>query len=264
MINQKRQRLLLFVLSWCVVCGCTEKIPQGPGRIEILKVKLRINGNRFDFAQENNWDNRYKLPPNQMSQQEFERLAQWRVPFQIIAYNDFDEAMEGQKWLVLKVNIWSANAEDSWRAQLIYADTSFTRNLTIPPGDSLLFYTGNRLTWEQRDMNGRSIHQTNWYIPIWIDCIEFDTLVPGTIPPQRIPWRHCDTTMLAPVDTVVAFLQPKIILAQAEVQLFKNYHVVTSDTIEFRIHYFMPADGFQNKFWCREGRRIENDPPCPF
>jgi hypothetical protein len=264
MNHQKRKLLLLILLSWCLIYWCTEKIPEGPGRTEILKIRLAIKDNRYDFAQENNWENRYKIPPNNMTQQQFEELAKWRVPFTITAYNDFDEAMDGQKWLVLKVNIWSAHPADTWHAQLIYADTVSNRNMTIPPHDSLLLYAGNRLTWEQRDISGNSIHQTDSYTPIWIDCIEFDSLIAGTKPPELIRWRHCDTTMLAPVDTVIAFSPPKTILAQAEVQLFKNYHRVMSDTLEFRIHYFMPADGFRRKFWCREGATMQGDPPCPF
>lgn len=264
MTVRKKQFLLLIVLIWCLVCFCTEKIPEGPGQTEILKVKLAIKDNRFDFAQENNWENRYKIPPENMTQQQFDELSRWRVPFKITAYNDFDEAMDGQKWLVLKVNIWSAHPADTWHAQLIYADTSSNRNMTIPPGDSLSIYTGNRLTWEQRDMSGNSIHQANSYTPIWIDCTEFDSLLPATKPPEYIRWRYCDTTILAPVDTVVAFSSFKTILAQTEVQLFKNYHVVKSDTIAFSIHYFWPGDGFRNKFWCPERQVIFGDPPCPF
>lgn len=264
MTVRKKQFLLLIVLIWCLVCFCTEKIPEGPGRTEILKVRLTIKDNRIDFAQENNWDNRFKIPPKNMTQQQFDALSIWRVPFNITVHNDFDEAIDGQKWMVMKVNIWSENSADAWHAQVVYADTTSSRNMTIPPGDSLTIYTGNRLIWEQQDLIGKSIHQTNSFTPIWVDCIEYDSLVPATKPPEILPWRHCDTTMLAPVDTVVAFSPHKTVLAQAEVQLFKNYHVVKSDTVGFRIHYFYPADGFRNKFWCREGKRWPNDPPCPF
>ncbi|MCI0496606.1 hypothetical protein L0Z72_16510, partial [candidate division KSB1 bacterium] len=184
----------------------------------------------------------------------------WRVPFNITVHNDFDEALDGQKWLVMKVNIWSANPADTWQAQVIYADTTSNRNMTIPPGDSLSFYRGNHLTWEQRDMTGNSIHLCNSYAPIWIELIKFDSLIRGKKPLKIIPWCHCDTTILAPVDTVVAFFPHKTILAQAEVQLFKNYHVVKSDTVEFRLHYYYPADGFQKKFWCIEGRRSSPEP----
>lgn len=256
----KRQRLLLIVLVGCLAYFCTEKIPQGPGRTEILKVKLMIKDNRFDFAQENNWENRYEIPPKNMTQQQFDELSQWQVPFGIRVHNDFDEAIDGQKWIVINVNIWSANPIDTWQAQLIYADTLTKRNMTIAPGDSLSFLTGTRLMWLQRDLNGNSIHQTNRYTPIWIETIEFDSLAPGDKPSDAIPWIRCDTTLLATVDTVVAFLLPKTVLAQAEVQLFKNYHGVKSDTVEFRIHNFFPADGFQKKFKCYEGRRPTTTP----
>jgi len=257
-------KYLLFILAtaMCFNLFCTEKIPEGPERAEILNVKLAIQQGRNEFAQENNWENRFKIPPKGMTLQEYEILSKWRVPFIVSVNNDFDEAIDGKKWVVIKVDIWANGPNETWQSQLIYADTTSTRHLTIPPADSLSIYTGNNLVWEQKDIKGRSIHRTNSFAPIWIDCTEFDSLF--KTPFEIVPWRHCDTLILAPVDTVVAFDQPKKIFAQAEVQLFKNYHAVISDTIEFNIHYFFPADGFRPKFWCREGRVINNDPPCPF
>ncbi len=243
------------------VC-CTEKIPEGPQRTEILDVKLFIYDDRQDFAHENNWENRFKIPPRKMSMAEYESLSQWRVPFGILVYNDFDEAIDGRKWIVIKVNLWPKNDGESWWAQLIFADTAATRHMTIPPGDSLSIYTGNQLTWEQKDINGKSIHHTNSYTPIWVDCTIFDSLFKDTR--EIVPWRDCDTLKLAPVDTVVAYSEPKTIFAQAEVQLFKNYRVVKSNIVEFKIHYLFPSEGFRPKFWCVERAVFEGDPPCPF
>lgn len=254
--------IFAFGIAISLILFCTEKIPQGPERTEILEVKLFIYNDRIDFAQENNWENRFKIPPRNMSMAEYEMLSQWRVPFGIMAYNNFDEAIDGRKWIVIKVNLWPNNSAESWQAQLVFADTTATRHLTIPPGDSLSIYTGNRLTWEQKDDKGLSIHHTDSYTPIWIDCTLFDSLFKNTR--KIVLWRDCDTLQLAPVDTVAAYDKPKIIYAQAEVQLFQNYRVIKSNTVEFKIHYFFPSEGFRPKFWCPEGDVLDGDPPCPF
>ena len=253
-----------FFLSFLllVIFFCTEKIPEGPERTEILDVKLFIEDGRTEFAQETNWENRFKLPPKQMTLGEYEALAQWKVPFGLWAFNDFDEAIDGKKWIKIRVNLWSADEADEWTAQLVYADTTSTRNMTIPPGDSITIYTGDKLVWNQHDDAEKSIHHTNLYTPLWVDCTVFDSVFKR--PDTTITWRYCDTTMLAPVDTVIAFDLPKIVKARAEVQLFQNYHIVQSNMVEFKIHYFFPSEGFKNKFWCPEGRVMIGDPPCPF
>lgn len=242
---------------------CEEKIPEGPERSEILKVRLTIHDNRYDFAQENNWENRFKLPPYRMRMDDYVKLSQWRVPFNVSVHNDFDEAIDGRKWIFIQINLWPEDFNEMWKAQLIYTDTSSTRHLTIPPGDSLTLYTGNKLTWDQKDFNGKSIHRTNSFEPIWIECTEFDSFIKAA-KNELVPWRYCDTLILAPVDTVVVFGQPKKLFAQAEIQIFKNYRIVKTDTVEFRIHYFFPGEGFRPKFWCEERMRDPTDPPCPF
>ena len=262
MITQRQLSLLLMLSCIIINLTCTEKIPEGPERTEILKVRLFCENGRLDFAQENHWDNRFQLPPKEMTQDEFEYAAEWRVPFGIAIKNDFDEAMEGRKWIETKINLWSANQTDDWRAELSFADTTTTRNMVIPPGDSISLYTGDKLTWEQKDVLGKSIHQTDLYHPIWVTCAYYDSIVPGTKPAQIFPVRECDTLTLSPVDTVIAFEQPKTIFAQAEVKLFKDYRTVQSDTLTFRIHYYCPPDGFRQKFWCREGMVMNGDPPC--
>ena len=212
--------------------------------------------------QENHWDLQFKLPPKKMSMEDFENISTWKVPFVIWVFNNFDEAMEGKKWIDVRVNLWPADPNENWLCQLVYADTTSSRQMTIPPGDSIGIYSGTKLIWDQKDDEGNSIHEVEQFVPIWIECTEFDSIFKN--PDQTVPWRYCDTTALGPVDTVVAFLNPKKIYAQAEVQLFKNYHVVKSNIIEFNLHYFFPADGFRDKFWCEEGSQKMGDPPCPF
>lgn len=262
MNRPKKYLMFILILVGSLYYFCTEKIPEGPERTEILDVRLFLEDGRTEFAQENNWDNRFKLPPQQMTLDQYEALAQWQVPFGLWVFNDFDEAIDGKKWIRIALNLWSADESDGWTARLVYADTTSTRNMTIPPGDSITIYTGDNLVWKQRDDAGQSIHRTDMYTPLWVDCTVFDSLFRS--PDTTITWRYCDTTMLAPVDTVVAFDAPKIVKAQAEVQLFQNYHIVLSDTVEFTINYFFPSEGFKNKFWCREGQYRQGDPPCPF
>jgi len=262
MIIQKLLSLLLMLCCLIIILSCTEKIPEGPERTEILKVRLFSQNGRLDFAQENHWDNRFQLPPKEMTQDEFEYASEWRVPFGIVIKNDFDEAMEGKKWIDAKIKLWSANQAENWQAVLNFADTTAVRNMVIPPDDSISLYTGNKLIWEQRDVSGKSIHRIDWYHPIWVSCSYYDSLVPVTKPAQLIAMRECDTLLLSPVDTVIAFKEAKTIFAQAEVKLFKDYRTVLSDTLTFRIHYYCPADGFRPKFWCRKGAVMSGDPPC--
>ncbi|NOZ60864.1 MAG: hypothetical protein GXO74_04210 [Calditrichaeota bacterium] len=255
-------RYLVFLFLLLAVLLCKEKIPSGPERVEILKVHLFTEDNRLDFAQENHYENRFRLPPKYLSVGEFMERSKWTVPFGVKIVNDFDEAMEGKKWIVIKVNLWPADETESWRGQVVYTDTSFERNMVIAPGDSMIFFNTNMLVWHQQDIHGKSIHESNSFNPLWVRCVFYDSIVPGTKPEEIIQMRQCDTTYLAPVDTVIAFSEPKEIYAQAEVQLFKNYHTVLSDTLKLRINYYFPGDGFYRKFWCREGPVIANDPPC--
>lgn len=252
---------LIFLLCLC----CTEKIPKGPERIEVLRTELKIKDDRLFFAQENNWDNRYKLPPLKIPPEEFEYISQWRIPFIITIYNDFDEGLEGEKWVVIKVKIWPADSMENWHRELIYCDTVSLHPFAIPPGDSITYYTGNLLTWDQRDASGKSIHLTNTIIPLWIECRYFqtDSLVSKEKPLKYFLKSDCDTTYLAPEDTVLAFPGKKRIYAQAEVQIFKNYHVIKSKILEFYIYYYFPPYGFAPKFSCHEGYWLPEMNPCP-
>ncbi len=258
----KNKYITLGLIFLVLFLFCEQKIPEGPERSEILEINLSTRENRTEYAQENNWDTRYKLPPKWMSMDDFQDMSTWEVPFTINAYNGFDEAIEGKKWIHVKLNIWPADEQAKWRTQLTYADTSVNRNLVIPPGDDLTIIVGNQLIWTQKDSAGNSIHATKSFEPIWIECTMFDSVFKN--PNQTVPWRYCDTTKLAPVDTVMAFGTKKKFFAQAEVQLFKNYHVVKSNIFELDIHYYYPVDGFKKKFWCVEGKVIQGDPPCPF
>ncbi|MBC8180357.1 hypothetical protein H8E88_04455 [candidate division KSB1 bacterium] len=262
MITQKQIFMFFFLAFVLLNLTCTEKIPEGPEKSEILKVKLFAQNGRLNYAQENHWDNRYRFPPKSMSQDDFEYASQWKIPFGISVNNDFDEAIDGKKWIDVKINLWSANELDDWQAQLVFADTSASRNLLIPPGDSIALYTGNKLTWEQKNMDSLSIHRIDSYTPIWVTCAFWDSIVPGTKPEEVITMRDCDTLQLTPVDTVIAFDLPITVYAQAEVQLFKHYHVVKSDTLKLMLHYYFPTYGFRPKFWCREGLVMMGDPPC--
>lgn len=249
----------------CLGLSCSEKIPEGPERIEVLKAVLATKDGRLNFAQENNWDNRYKLPPRKMSFEEYDYLSQWRVPFIVTVHNDFDEGLEGKKWIVIKIKLWPADSNETWRGQLMYADTVSDRPLAIPPGDSITFYTGNRLTWDQRDIAGKCIHPTHTFIPLWIECswTETDSAISHERPIQYYLKSDCDTTILAPEDTVVAF-QTKKICAQAEVQIFKNYHKIQSPILEFYSYYYFPTYGFMPKFFCYEGYWLPWMNPCPW
>jgi len=255
--------MMMFILALAFFnLVCTEKIPEGPEREEILEVKLFAQNGRLDYAQENHWDDRFRFPPKSMSQEDFEYASEWRIPFGISVNNFFDEAIDGKKWIDVKINLWSANELDEWQAQLAFTDTSASRNLIIPPGDSISLYTGNKLIWEQKDNEGLSIHRTDTYTPIWVTCTFWDSIVPFTKPAEYVTMRECDTLQLVPVDTVIAYDLPITVYAQAEVQLFKHYHVVKSDTLKFRLHYYFPTYGFRPKFWCRERMVMANDSPC--
>lgn len=258
---KKIERILIILLA-ILILTCEEKIPSGPERVEILKAHLFTEDNRLDFAQENHFENRFRMPPKYMTMEEFNYRSKWMISFGINVKNDFDEAMEGKKWIIFKVNLWPANESENWRAQVVYADTAFERNMVLAPGDSMMFFSRNLLIWYQKDINGKSIHVTNRFRPPWVTCSYRDSVVPMTKPEEIITLRQCDTTYLDPVDTVVAFSEPKEIFAQAEIQLFKNYHAILSDTLKLRIHYYFPGDGFYRKFWCREGRVMDGDPPC--
>jgi len=255
----------LFYLGISLYCilSCEEKIPEGPKRSEIVKVKLTTKENRTDYSQENNWENRYHIPPRKMSLEEFEYLSQWQVPFHITVYNDFDEAIDGMPWVKIKINLWPEQSEQQWQAQLLYADTTSTRHLTIPPGDSIAIYTGIKLTWDQKDTAGKSIHLTCSFTPKIIDCYAFesDSAVDRTVRPLKFFRKTiCDTTELAPEDTVLAFSETKVINAQAEVQIFKNYRTLTSNIFQFKIHYFYPFYGFRKKYYCNEAYYYPWDP----
>jgi hypothetical protein len=260
---RRKQLFIFLILGYALLnVTCTEKIPEGPERSEILEVKLFAQTGRLDYAQENHWDNRFRFPPKSMTQEDFEYASEWRIPFGISVNNFFDEAIDGKKWIDVKIKLWSANELDTWQAELNFADTSASRNLIIPPGDSISLYTGNKLIWEQKDKEGLTIHRTGSYTPIWVMCSFWDSVIPDTKPEQVVTMRECDTLMLAPVDTVIAYDLPITVNAQAEVQLFKHYHVVKSDTLKLRLHYYYPTYGFRPKFWCREGMVMMGDPGC--
>ncbi|OQX86948.1 hypothetical protein B6D60_05080 [candidate division KSB1 bacterium 4484_87] len=258
---KKTRHIFLFAILF-IIFSCREKIPSGPERVEVLKVYLFSENGRMDFAQENHFETRFRLPPKYLSMEEFDYRSKWVIRFGVNVLNDFDEAMEGKKWIVIKVNLWPKDETETWRAEVVYTDTNFVRNMVIPPGDSLTFFSNNMLVWHQQGIDGKSIHKTNSFNPIWVTCAFYDSIVPGTKPEEIIQMRQCDTTYLAPVDSVIAFGEPKEIYAQAEVQLFKNYHSVVSDTLTLRIHYYFPGDGFYRKFWCKQGPVMANDPPC--
>ena len=237
-------------LSIVLIISCNKKIPEGPERTEILLINLSIEDNRKDFTQVNNWENRYRLPPKEMLSEEYEYLAQWQIPFHINVHNYFDEAIDGKKWIYMKLNIWPEDPNENWSHEIIFTDTTSTRNMVIPPGDSVYIYTGDRLIWDQQDNEGKSIHLINNYTPIWVvgHCYYTDIRYGDSFPSEYMIASRLDTTYLTPVDTVIAFNEPKKIFAQVEVQLFKNYHSVKSDILKFNIHYFYPAMGFVLKF----------------
>lgn len=245
---------------------CEEKMPQGPDRSEILLIKLLPKENRINFSQENNWANRYRLPPIMMSEEEYNYLSQWKIPLQIVVHNFFDEAIDGKKWIDIKVNFWSADTNEAWSGLLSYTDTTSTRNFVIPPGDSIYINLGEKLIWNQRDIDGNSIHLTNSYNPIFVTGYSYvtDSVVVGTFPPEYMLKTELDTTYLTPVDTVIAFNGTKKIFAQAEIQIFKNYHTVKSEILEFYIHHFYPTAGFVKKFPYKEAYYYPwESPPFP-
>jgi len=265
-----RYSLFYLGISFCFIFFCEEKIPEGPERSEIVKVKLTTKENRTDYSQENNWENRYQIPPSRMSLDEFEYLSQWQVPFHITVYNDFDEAIDGKPWVKIIINLWPEQSENPWQAQLVYADTTATRHLTIPPGDSIAIYAGIKLTWDQKDLDGKSIHLTSSFTPKIIDCYVFESdsvANRNTMPMQYFKKTICDTTELAPEDTVLSYSEPKVVNAQAEVQIFKNYRTLISNIFQFKIHYFYPFYGFRLKYHCYEKYYYPGDmipPGCEF
>ena len=231
--------------------GCSEKIPQGPEKVEVIRVTLKIKKDQDVFPQPGLFLTRYKLIP--AVQDDPERLEAWRwmseyeVPFSVEAENVFDETVDGTKWYDIKVHLWEP-ANPTWRKTLRYREYSPGTPLVLHPGQRVSPWTADSLVWDQTDDSGRWIHETGTYRTYRVVPFVFFSEYRG------VPWVRCDTVYTGYADTVKAFEGDKVIRAKAEVQLFKELPAWESNEVEFRIRYVFPGRAFLiRKYRCRNG-----------
>ena len=242
-------RILFFTFAFLglfVLLFCQEKIPEGPERGDVLSIKLSTLDNRTIYPQETNYQLRYKIPPSGITMAEWDSISNHTVLFDIWIYNQFDEAFEGTRWIDIKLNIWPEDPDLEWMRTLTFSDTVHHYHFVLTPGDSTNIYTAGQLLWTQHDDAGVCIHPTQQYIP------ELYSRHVGIIrtPTERIPWVFCDTTYLAPTDTIVFFENPIRVFAQAEVQFIEEYPTFLSNLLELDIVYLPPPG---RRLTCREG-----------
>ncbi len=235
--------VLLFLL---LICRCQEKIPEGPERGQVVGIALRTENNRLAYPQETHYELRYHVPPAGVSMDEWQYATDYQVPFDVWIYNNFDEAFEGTKWQEVRIDLWPADPEGEWHTSVSFSDTLQQGRFTLPPGDSTHIVSAGQLRWYQRDDADSIVHPTQQYIPMQVDAFIGRKRFPG----GNMPWTFCDTTYLAPIDTVLFFEEPVWVKAQATVKFLKEYPSYTSNILDFVIEYLPPP---RRKLTCREG-----------
>ena len=237
--------LRLFLISILLLIGCKEKIPEGPPRVQVAEAELYVPFNRSVFPQPTNFSNRYKKSEN-VNQEDWDYAIDSDVRFRIKVNNIFDETIDGLKWIDVKLHLWSTNYTDINQVRTYSNFQEDSSLIVLHSGKSYYVYTKDSLVWHQTENNGNSIHNTNPYQTFFVR-------LDSTFNKDEDNWEYfCDTTYTAWVDTVVKFDLPIKMKAQAEVKIFKNYEVITSNIFHFEIHYFFP-EGMKDSHECRLG-----------
>lgn len=255
-LNQKFSSFLLFFLLFLILIYCDEKIPEGPPLVPVMAAKLYVLPERSVFPQPTNYDNRYKRPKN-ISQDYWNYLTDHRVNFRINVSNIFDETIDGLEWTEIKIRLWSTNypeIKDTLSFSYIKDDPEL---FVFHPGETHNIWSEVSLVWHQKNRKGVSIHQLEKYTPY---VVTTKSLLIKEFRNHHYYW-YCDTTNLAPVDTVKFFDLPIKMQAQADVKIFKNYEAIQSNIFDFTIEYFFP-EGFrklsQHRCNAVDGRYIDS------
>ena len=244
----------LFFIAVCIVCllsGCSEKLPEGPGTEfeDVLRVHLTTD---FDsYAQENDYRNDFEVP-EEMNWLEFNAKVAWLVHFRLRLENVFDEPVAGTKYIDAKIRIWDKNDTTKVR-NLIVLDTLSTETVIIQPGETYTVFSGDQFVWDHTNDQGESFTPTVEYEEYTLlERIEYDKN-------NDVYYRHCDTLSSFMTDSVVVFRNPFEIQAQATVQLFREFKgsYWKSEEIEIIIQYLSPEGWTPVTPLCREGYVIE-------
>jgi hypothetical protein len=242
---------VVLFMSVCPFCGCSEKLPEGPGTEleDVLTVQLTMD---FEgYAQENNYRNEYEVPDG-MTWREFNILTAWLVYFRVRVENVFDEPVVGTKYIDAKIKIWDKNDTTKIRT-LTVLDTLSTETLIIQPGETYTVFSGDRFIWDHTDDQGESFTPKVAYEDYSVvERIEYDKN-------HDTYFRHCDTLSFFMADSVVLFHGPIEIGAQATIQLFREFvgDYWQSEEVEFTIEYLSPEGWTPVNPQCKEGYVIE-------
>jgi len=253
-----RRLFLLFELIVAVAFtfhSCTEKLPEGPGTEleDVLKVELTTD---FDgYAQENTYADEYQVPDG-MTWVEFNVATAWKVYFRVRVYNVFDEPVVGTKYIDARIRVWDTNDTTQVRT-LAVLDTLSTDAVIIHPGDRYTVFSGDQFVWDQTDDDGEPFARKETYLDFYVvPRITYDKK-------HDVRYRHCDTLFSFWADSVIAFIDPIHIKAQAMVQLFREYKDTCweSEEIDFTITYLSHEGWTPVTAPCKEGYVVEGPPP---
>jgi len=254
--NQKFSYFLLGFFLILILLYCDEEIPQGPPLVPVIAAELHVGSERTVFPQPTTFDNRYSRPQN-ISSNYWDYLTDHRIKFDVKVTNIFDETIDGLEWTKIKIRLWSTNyleIKDTLSYTFIKDDPKL---FVFHPGNTHNIYSEDSLVWNQTKKNGKSVHKVGKYTPYVVQTKKQLVREIG----RRYFYWYCDTTYLAPVDTVLFFDPPIEMKAQADVKIFKNYEAIQSNIFDFKIEYFFP-EGFRetNKHRCNalNGRYISS------
>lgn len=242
--------LTLFVTVY-ILGGCSEKLPEGPGTEfeDVVKVHLTTDFN--SYAQENTYRDDYEVPDG-MNWLEFNEKIAWLVYFRLRVENVFDEPIVGAKYIDAKIKIWDKNDTTKVRT-LTVLDTLSTDTIIIEPGETYTVFSGDQFVWDHTDDQGESFTRKVTYEDYSVtERIEYDKN-------NDVYYRHCDTLYSFMTDSVVLFMKPLEITAQARVQLFQEFKgsYWRSEGIEFTIEYLSAVGWTPVTPMCNEGYVIE-------
>ncbi len=230
--------------------GCSEKIPEGPEKKDVVQVELWIVNPKERYPQPGRFLERYRLIPavllNEDRLKAWEELTDYHVAFRVKVANTFDETIDGTKWIDIQVHLWEP-ANPSWRKTLRFRDYRPGESLAPHPAQTVTPCTADSLIRHQTDDEGKSIHETGRYHAFEVRQVVYL---------NRRDWRYwvrCDTVYTGYVDTVKAFEGEKLIKAKAEVKLFREFPAWESNEVEFRLYYLWPKGYLVPKYRCREG-----------